>query len=90
MSEPPCELDVSGPAVRAIRDTLPEAVACAVIEFLTGSLVENPRRVGKQLVGDLVGSARRGAYRVVYRIDEHARRVVVLRVEHNADAHRPR
>lgn len=41
------ELVLAPPAVRAIRLGLPEAVAAAVIQFLTAALVEDPRRVGK-------------------------------------------
>ena len=85
------ELVLTPPAVRAIRSGLPQAVAAAVIEFLTGALVENPRRVGKPLRGDLAGihSARRGTYRVLYRINEESRAVVVVRIDHRSDAHRP-
>ena len=43
------ELVLTPPAIRALQSTLPEAVAAAVIEFMTGPLVENPRRVGKML-----------------------------------------
>ncbi len=88
----PYELVLTPPAVRAIQTRLPEAVAAAVVEFLTGALVVNPRRVGKALRGDLAGihSARRGTYRVLYRINEDLHEVVVLRVEHRADAYRPR
>ena len=70
------ELVLAPPAVRAIRSGLPKAVAAAAIEFLTGALVENPHRVGKPLRGELAGihSARRGTYRVLYRIKEKARR----------------
>lgn len=87
----PYELVLAPPAVRAIRDALPESVAAAVIEFITSALVENPRRVGKQLRGDLSGiwSARRGTYRVLYRINDAAHEVVVLRVQHRGDAYRP-
>ena len=68
-----------------------EAVAAAVVEFLTGALVENPRRVGKPLRGELAGihSARRGTYRVLYRINEENQEVVVLRIDHRNDAYRP-
>lgn len=91
MTQAPYELVVTPPAVRAIRSGLPEPVAAAVVEFLTGALVENPHRVGKQLRGELAGirSARRGTYRILYRINEDAREVVVLRVEHRGDAYRP-
>jgi len=85
------ELVLTSPAVRAIQAGLPEGVAAAVIEFLTGALVDNPRRVGKPLRGDLTGihSARRGTYRVLYRINEEGREVIVLRVDHRSDAYRP-
>jgi len=84
------ELVVTPPAQRALATRLPEPVAVAVIEFLTTVLVENPQRVGKQLRNDLTGiwSARRGTYRVLYRINDDAHEVIVLRVEHRRDAYR--
>jgi mRNA interferase RelE/StbE len=71
---------------------LPLAVAAAVTEFLTGSLLDNPHRVGKPLTRELSGyhSARRGPYRVIYRIDEKERLVHVVRVDHRADVYRTR
>lgn len=71
---------------------LPLAVAAAVTEFVTGPLLENPHRVGKPLTRELDGyhSARRGTYRVVYRIDEPSRTVHVVRIDHRADVYRPR
>ena len=86
----PYELVVTPPAIRAIQTGLPESVAAAVVEFLTGPLVENPERVGKPLRGDLAGirSARRGTYRVLYRIDQARREVIVLRIDHRRDAYR--
>lgn len=91
MTSDPYELVVTAPAARAISTALPEAVAAAVIEFLTGALVENPHRVGRRLRGELsdVLAARRGTYRVLHRIDEDAREVIVLRVDHRRDVHRP-
>lgn len=88
----PFELVLTPPAVRAIRTGLPEPVAAAVLEFITGALLENPYRVGKMLRADLDGihSARRGTYRVLYRINEADAEVIVLRVEHRRDAYRPR
>jgi mRNA interferase RelE/StbE len=85
------ELVLTPPAVRAIQSGLPEAVAAAVIEFLTGALIDNPHRVGKPLRGDLAGihSARRGTYRVLYRIIEENREVIVVRIDHRSDAYRP-
>ncbi len=86
------ELVVTPPAARALAEGLPEAVAAAVIEFLTTALVGEPRRVGKPLQRELSGihAARRGTYRVLYRINEERRGVVVLRVEHRRDVYRSR
>lgn len=83
------ELVLTPPAVRAVQSGLPETVAAAVVEFMTGPLVENPRRVGKELRRELVGimSARRGTYRVLYRIDEEAMKVIVLRIDHRRDVY---
>jgi mRNA-degrading endonuclease RelE of RelBE toxin-antitoxin system len=88
----PYELQVSASAARVIQLKLPESVAAAVVEFITGSLLDNPHRVGKELRNELTGihSARRGAFRVLYTIDDQHRLVTVLRVEHRADVYRPR
>ena len=85
------ELVLTPPARRALTGKLPEAVAAAVIEFLTTALVQQPARAGKPLRDDLAGiwSARRGTYRVLYRIREDPREVIVLRIEHRRDAYRP-
>ena len=82
---------LTGPARRSLA-RLPEKVAAAAVEFLYGSLATNPRRVGKELTLALAGlhSARRGDYRVIYRIDDDARRVDVVGIEHRSDAYRPR
>jgi mRNA interferase RelE/StbE len=85
------ELVLTPPARRALTAKLPEPVAAAVIDFLTTALVRQPHRVGKPLRDDLTGvwSARRGTYRVLYRIRDDLREVIVLRVEHRRDAYRP-
>jgi mRNA-degrading endonuclease RelE of RelBE toxin-antitoxin system len=84
-------LIVTPPARRALTERLPEAVAAAVINFLTTALVKEPRRVGKPLRGDLAGiwSARRGSYRVLYRLRDEPREVIVVRIEHRRDVYRP-
>jgi len=86
------ELVLTAPARRALTERLPEAVAAAVIEFITTSLVQQPRRVGKPLRGQLAGiwSARRGTYRILYRLGEQPREVIVVRIEHRRDVYRPR
>ena len=90
--EQPYELVLAPPARRALSERLPEPVAVAVIDFLTKTLVQEPRRIGKPLRGHLAGvwSARRGTYRVLYRILEEPREVVVLRIDHRRDVYRPR
>ena len=84
------ELRVASSAARSL-ERLPEPVAAAVVEFLTGPLLDEPRRVGKPLMRQLAGywSARRGAYRVVYAIDDESALVLVVRIEHRADVYRP-
>ena len=91
MTEAPWDLVVAGPARRAI-DRLPERVALAVLDYLVGPLLENPQGVGKPLRGDLVGlhSARVGAYRIVYEIDDPSKTVRVIYIDHRADIYRPR
>jgi mRNA interferase RelE/StbE len=81
----------TAPARRALA-RLPEKVATATVEFLYGSLAANPYRVGKPLKLGLDGlhSARRGDYRVIYRIDDQHHRVDVVAIEHRSDIYRPR
>ena len=79
-------------ARRAISQQLTETVAAAVLEFCDATLAVNPQRVGKPLFGPLAGchGARRGTYRIVYRIDESSRIVHVLDIDHRLDIyHRP-
>lgn len=80
---------VSSPARRDLNE-LPESVASAVIEFMFGPLAENPQRVGKMLTNELTGrfSARRGHYRIIYRIDDDLVIVEVIRIAHRRDAYR--
>ena len=92
MTDERYELVVARPAARAIAEQLPEAVSTAVIDFITGALIENPKRVGRELRNELAGihSARRGTYRVLYRVDDDAHEVTVLRVDHRSDIYRTR
>jgi mRNA interferase RelE/StbE len=85
------ELRVAASAERQLA-RLPERVAAAVVEFMVGPLCVNPRRVGHPLQRELAGlwSARRGAYRVVYELDDERRSVTVLRIDHRSDVYRSR
>lgn len=77
-------------ARRALSTDLPEVVAAACWEFLNGPLAENPQRVGTPLRGQLDGrySARRGEFRIIYRIIEEHIRVEVINIRHRRDAYR--
>lgn len=70
---------------------LPARVAAAIIEFVTAALPQNPRRMTKPLTGDLEGyrAARRGDYRVIVRLDDPVRVVILHRVAHRAHVYRP-
>ena len=73
-------------------ETLPETVAIAAHEFIVGPLLDNPHRVGKRLHAPLDDrhSARRGTYRVIYRIDDERLTVSVLDVANRRDVYRTR
>jgi mRNA interferase RelE/StbE len=75
---------------RELAEILPETVAVAVFEFITGPLLENPHRVGNRLLPPLDDrySARRGTYGVIYRIGDDARVVTVVDVSHRRDVYR--
>jgi mRNA interferase RelE/StbE len=77
-------------ARRAVSHRLPETVAAAVLEFCDAALALNPHRVGKPLFGPLAGchGARRGTYRIVYRIEESTRTVHILDIDHRSDIYR--
>ncbi len=80
-------------SARAERDLdqLPAKVAHACVAFVFGPLAENPQRLGGELRGRLAGlrSARRGSYRIVYRIDEERRLVEIVHIDHRGSVYRP-
>ncbi|MCW2166217.1 mRNA interferase RelE/StbE [Microbacterium hydrothermale] len=78
-------------ARRALEIDLPEKVAAAAFEFIVGVLAENPRRLGKPLREPLAPlfSARRGEYRVLYRIIDHRVVIEIVSITHRRDAYRP-
>ena len=85
------QVQFTGPARRALR-SVPPRVVPAIIEFAFGDLAREPRRVGKPLERELVGlfGARRGPYRLLYRIDDEEQRVYIVHVDHRSDVYRPR
>jgi mRNA interferase RelE/StbE len=90
VSHAPFAIAWTAAARRAVAK-IPEKVVTAANEFLYGSLAESPHRVGKPLKLGLEGlhSARRGDYRVIYRIDADRRIVTVVAIEHRSDVYRP-
>lgn len=89
MTEERYRLVISPTARRQLTEHLPESVAFAAYEFILGPLLDNPERVGKRLRPPLDDrySARRGTYRVIYRISNE-RRMTVVGVIHRSDAYR--
>jgi mRNA-degrading endonuclease RelE of RelBE toxin-antitoxin system len=89
-SDDPYRLLVARPAKNALSESLPEMIALAVLEFITGPLLDSPRKVGKPLREPFspAFSARRGSYRVIYLIDEGTRTVTVTAVTRRGDAYR--
>ena len=83
-------LIIAPTARRQLAQHLPEAVAFAAHEFIVGALLDNPQRVGKRLQAHLDDrhSARRGTYRVIYRIDDAERTVTVVDIAHRRTAYR--
>jgi mRNA-degrading endonuclease RelE of RelBE toxin-antitoxin system len=84
-------LEVAASAERSLS-RLTESAAAAIVEFMLGPLLDAPSRVGKPLQRELTGywSARRGAYRVIYRLDPDDEVVTVVRIEHRSDVYRRR
>jgi mRNA interferase RelE/StbE len=71
---------------------LPDKIVAAVLEGLYGSIASAPWRMSKPLHDELTGLrvARRSHYRIVFRIDERKRLIVVRRIDHRRDVYRPR
>jgi mRNA interferase RelE/StbE len=87
----PYHVEAAGSARRDMQ-RLSGKIAAAIVEFITGPLAGNPQRLSKPLRGELDGyrSARRGDYRVVFRIDENEHTVIIVGIRHRAHIYRPR
>lgn len=83
-------LRIARPALKALAEVLPEKVAAAAYEFITGPLLDDPHKVGKPLYPPLAPAwtARRGSYRIMYRLDDARRIVDVTAIRHRSDAYR--
>jgi mRNA interferase RelE/StbE len=76
---------------RALAEALAPSVAFAAWVFISGPLRDNPRRVGKPLLAPFQGdwSARRGHYRVRYRIDDGKGVITVIDIADRTDVYHP-
>lgn len=89
MTDERYRLRIARSAARTLGQTLPEKVAAAAYEFITGALLDAPHRVGRPLEPLApLWSARRGDYRVLYLIDDGLYVVEVTAVRHRSDAYR--
>jgi mRNA interferase RelE/StbE len=86
----PYKVVLAPSARRALSETLPASAAFAAWEFIRGPLANQPHRVGAPLQAPFDGlwRARRGEYRVRYRVDDDNHVVNVLDVDHRRDAYR--
>lgn len=84
-----CEVVFAGSARRALERQFPEKVATAALKFIMGPLRQDPRRVGRPLREPLAPlfAARRGEYRVIYRINDHRLAIEGVSVVHRRDAY---
>jgi mRNA-degrading endonuclease RelE of RelBE toxin-antitoxin system len=85
----PYEVRFAASARRNLRH-IPPRIVPAIVEFAYGDLARDPRRVGRPLERELMGtfSARRGPYRLLYRVDDEAARIYILRIDHRANVYR--
>lgn len=69
------ELVITATARRQLAESLPTSIAFAAYEFIIGPLLENPQRVGKQLMTPLDDrhSARRVPHTLSAKSDPHSR-----------------
>ncbi len=68
---------------------VPPRISEPLVAFIFGGVADNPRRRGKPLQRDLEGrwSARRGDYRIIYRIEDDTKTIVVLKIAHRSHAY---
>ncbi|MGH3190825.1 MAG: type II toxin-antitoxin system RelE family toxin [Streptosporangiaceae bacterium] len=59
-------------------------------ELITGASADDPWRIGKPLHGpyERLRAARRGTYRILFKIDEAKHPIEIRSIRHRADAYR--
>ena len=77
-------------ARRNLNEHLPLEVAAAAMETIDGPLTTNRHRAGTPLDEPFDGyhSARRGTYRIIYRITEDKHTVEIHSIRHRREAYR--
>lgn len=87
----PYDVILSGQAKRNLSESLPFDVAAAAIAAIENAIAVNPHRVGKPLNEPFEGcyAARRGTYRIIYRIHEPKHVIEILSIRHRRDSCRP-
>jgi mRNA-degrading endonuclease RelE of RelBE toxin-antitoxin system len=85
----PYEVALSRRARRNLHEDLPLEVAAAALETIQRAIASNPHRVGKPLDEPFDGfySARRGTYRIIYRIDAAKHLVEIHSTRHRRDVY---
>jgi len=76
-------------ARRNLHENLPFDVAAAAMATIDGPITTSPHRVGKPLDEPFDGYhvARRGTYRIIYRINEDKHTVEIHSIRHRRDAY---
>lgn len=88
-TEEPWHVELAPAAGRSLS-RLPAKVATAIVEFITATLPQDPKRMSKPLRYELAAlrSARRGDYRVLFALDADEHTLLVVRIAHRADVYR--
>lgn len=86
----PYKVIFSRQARRNLHENLPLDVAAAAMETIAGPITASPHRAGKPLDEPFDGyySARRGTYRIIYRVNEDQHAVEIYSIRHRRDAYR--
>ena len=86
----PYKVIFSRQARRNLHENLPLDVAAAAMETIDGPITTSPHRTGKPLDEPFDGyySARRGTYRIIYRVNEDQHTVEIHSIRHRRDAYR--
>jgi mRNA-degrading endonuclease RelE of RelBE toxin-antitoxin system len=76
-------------ALRTLSAIAPR-VAEPLVAFIFGSLAADPKRRGKALQRELTGhwAARRGEYRILYRLEPETQTMYVIAIGHRSDVYR--